>query len=724
MQSAMAHAVKEVARVEQVEVDLDDQSQVPLDDEATFRLIRTAHTLGCFQIESPGQRELIGKFGPERFEDLVIDISLFRPGPVKSDMITPFLEARHGWKDVQYLHPTLVPALEETAGVVVFHEQVLKIVAETTGVTLAQADEVRRAMGTPKGQEEVEAWWRPAARARGYAPADVDRIWEVLKSFASFGFCKAHAAAFALPTYHSAWLKTHHPAAFLAGVLTHDPGMYPKRLILDDARSLGIAVLGLDVNASTGEYRVEKVDPWEDEPPRLRGDSPDDLLGESSRDAPAHPDLPDGRAYGIRLSLSDVKGISEAEVARIVAGQPYFSLADFWNRARVSRPVIERLVLAGGFDSLYGMASSTGGLGRRGRVTRRDLLLHVSELDRWSRSVASSTRRVSPRRGRGRAGYAGGPAQERVSSVSTAGMAGLDGAGVDGAGVDGTGVDGAGLDVRGRAAAQSQAALPVTAAEQQPTQLALDLGDSPELTAGTGLPEMTGAERVRAELDILGLDASGHVVSFYEPMLRALGTTRSRDLLGARSRSTVWVAGVKVATQTPPVRSGRRVVFLTLDDSTGPVDATFFEDVQGPYAEVVFHSWMLLVRGVVRRTGARGISIRATGAWELSRLWDVWTTGGLDAVLAAIDTDEANALQQHERFEQAAQGEGDESAGRPGGRRVLVHASGFRQSPYADIKPAGGDVQGSRRLAVGGVVPEDLSPPRKLWHSSPGSSGH
>jgi error-prone DNA polymerase len=95
---------------------------------------------------------------------------------------------------------------------VVFHEQVLKIVAETTGVTLAQADEVRRALGSPQGQLDVEAWWRPAAAARGYEPAAVDRIWEVLKAFASFGFCKAHAAAFALPTYQSAWLKAHHPA--------------------------------------------------------------------------------------------------------------------------------------------------------------------------------------------------------------------------------------------------------------------------------------------------------------------------------------------------------------------------------------------------------------------------------------------------------------------------------------------------------------------------------
>lgn len=690
MQSAMAHAVQEVARVDGIEVDLDDQTQVPLDDEATFRLIRTSHTLGCFQIESPGQRELIGKFGPQRFEDLVIDISLFRPGPVKSDMITPFLEARHGWKDVSYLHPTLVEALQETEGVVVFHEQVLMIVAETTGVSLAQADEVRRALGTPRGQLEIEAWWRPAALARGYAPADVDRIWEVLKAFASFGFCKAHAAAFALPTYHSAWLKTHHAAAFLAGVLTHDPGMYPKRLILDDARSLGIAVLGLDVNASTGSYRIERLDDTTDDPTGDTTDDPTDDTREAGGPsfAPPHPDLPDASAYGIRLSLADVRGINDGEVARIVAGQPYAGLSDFWHRAHVSRPVAERLVLAGGFDALYGIGEAA--LGRRGRTTRRDLLLHVAELDRYGRALDRSARRAAPRRGGARSTPAEGALR--------------------------------GDEVRDRAAAQSQAALPVRSAEQQPTQLTLDLGDRPELTSGTGLPELTGPERVRAELDILGLDASAHVVEFYAPMLDALGVTRSRDLLRARSRSTVWACGVKVATQTPPIRSGRRVVFLTLDDSTGPVDATFFEDVQGPYAATVFHSWMLLVRGVVRRTGPRGISLRATGAWELTPLWEAWRTGGLEAVYAAMEASERAATEQAQALE-AAHAESVR-----GGRRVLVHASGFRQSPYADTKPPGEDVRGSHRLGQGSgpgaVVPDQFPPTRKLWHSSPGSSGH
>ncbi len=812
MQSAMALAVDEVARVDGLPVDLDDRAQVPLDDEATFAMIRTTRTLGCFQIESPGQRELIGKFGPERFEDLVIDISLFRPGPVKSDMIVPFLKARHGWAEPEYLHPTLIPALTETAGVVVFHEQVLRIVAETTGVSLAQADEVRRALGSPQGQLDVQAWWRPAALARGYSTADADRIWEVLRAFASFGFCKAHAAAFALPTYQSAWLKTHHPAAFLAGVLTHDPGMYPKRLILDDARSLGIEILGLDVNASKSWYAVERV--------------PGSALG-SERD----PDLPDGRGYGIRVSLTDVKGITEAEVTRIVAGQPFTDLADLAHRAQVSRPIMERLVLAGGLDSVYGISTATGagadrsfgdgGLGVRERVTRRDLLLHVAELDRRVRSGGSGqgkavrggrsrfTRRPATMSATGPGGEAAGAPVTDTRALAAAHPRRELAVLVQQPGVSaGPGTIRA-FDVAALAAAQSQAAAPVQVSDRH-TQMVLPLGDAPTLTRGSGLPELSGPERVRAELEILGLDASAHVVAHYEPMLEALGVTRSRDLLSVRNRSEVWVAGVKVATQTPPIRSGRRVVFLTLDDGTGPSDSTFFEDVQGPYAATVFHSWLLLVRGVVRRTGARGISLRATGAWELSGLWEAFAAGGrprlldalaaadaaahdraaaaaaayalpyavprgtgwaepaADAAAAAADgspvgdrDDTAYADRERAaRLDHAASLVGGRPASRAGGmgggagqptspvgapgaqRLVLVHASGFTQSPYADTRPPGEDVKSARHLA-GALGPADQvapdafdaldasgqggaagRPPRKLWHSSPGSSGH
>ncbi|MFL6004487.1 MAG: DNA polymerase III subunit alpha, partial [Nocardioides sp.] len=378
MQSAMAHALEQIELTDRVEIDLDDEEQVPFDDVATFEMISAARTLGVFQIESPGQRELVGKSGIESFEDIITDISLFRPGPVKSDMITPYLDAKQGWKTPSYLHEDLRPILEQTQGVVVFHEQVIEMIAVFTGVSNAEADEVRRALGDVEGMAESKLWFFPRALGRGYPLPLVEKMWAVLESFASFGFCKAHAAAFALPTYQSAWLKAHWPAHFLAGVLTHDPGMYPKRLILDDARQFGITVLGLDVNHSEKTYTVERV----------------------------------GDGYGIRLSLSEVKGISDAEVDRVVAARPFHSLTDLWHRARVSRPVLERLVLAGGFDSVYGIGSQQS-VRRRGKITRRDLLLQVAELDRHARAVDRAARG----RGLGRGPRVRSPAAVRAAEA-------------------------------------------------------------------------------------------------------------------------------------------------------------------------------------------------------------------------------------------------------------------------------------------------------------------
>ena len=218
---------------------------------------------------------------------------------------------------------------------------------------------------------------------------------------------------------------------------------------------------------------------------------------------------------------------------------------------------------------------------------------------------------------------------------------------------------------------------------------------------------------------MLGLDVSRHVIDFYEPFLAAHGRHPGPHLLQQRSHSEVLVCGVKVATQTPPIRSGRRVIFVTLDDATGPLDATFFEDAQVGYASTVFHSWLLVVRGVVRRTGPRGISIRATGCWELPALRDLWEEGGIAAVEAEIArppvgfvgvgvAEARGARRGGEPFHPAGH---DQAAGGPaagGMGRPHVHPTGFKQSPYSDIAPSGGDAR---------------SAPRRLWHSSPGSSG-
>ncbi len=744
MQSAMAHALDEVVRLGEEPVSLDD---LPLDDPDTFAMIRTTHTLGCFQIESPGQRELIGRFAPETFADLIIDISLFRPGPVKSDMVNPFLRARQGWSPVDLPHPDLGPVLDQTHGVVVFHEQVIGVIAVMSGCSLAEGDELRRSMGSPEGQAQVRAWFYPRVLARGYPLEVVDRVWEVLRSFASFGFCKAHAAAFALPTYQSAWLKAHHPAAFLAGVLTHDPGMYPKRLILDDARNLGITILGVDINRSGPVYRVEE---WPT--PSAR---------------PTLPGLPDGSHHGIRMPLAEVKGISAAEVAQIVAGQPYSSLSDFWHRAGVTAPVVENLVLIGGFDSVYGIDLASG-VRARGQTTRRDLLLEVADCDRLSR--VTRARRAGRARG-ARAGGVGSVAGPQAGSrsplgadLATASRVGAafragasframapptGGIATAGAALDEEevlrscdAVQPAGLsdpapppqawwDPARAAAAQSQAPAPALAG---PVQLAMDL-PSPGSGCASGLPEMTTGESVRTELGILGMDVSQHVLDFYAPMLADIGVVPARDLLAQRSRQEVWVAGVKVATQTPPIRSGRRVLFLTVDDSTGPVDATFFEDAQDPYAATVFGGWLLLVRGITRRTGPRGISLRATGCWDLGVVHGIWQAGGRAGAWEYVssfprieadgrptkvaDVQVAGDRETPRQPGQSVVGIGRHASGGMGQRRrVLVHASGFKQSPYADVKPAGDDPSGTPR------IPEQPTPaPGRLWHASQGSSG-
>ncbi|ETK31316.1 DNA polymerase III subunit alpha [Microbispora sp. ATCC PTA-5024] len=596
MQSALAYSLQEIERVDGRRIDLD---AVPHDDAETYDLIRVSRTLGCFQIESPGQRELVAKLEPRTMHDLIVDISLFRPGPVNSDMVTPYLETRHGFRAPQYPHESLREALRETNGVVVFHEQVLKVIDVMTECGLSEAERARRGLGTPEGREAVRAWFVPLAREKGFPEATVEQAWHVLDAFGGFGFCKAHAAAFALPTYQSAWLKRHHSAAFFAGVLTHEPGMYPNRVILDEARQCGVEILPLDVNRSGESWLVERTGPV---PPRRPGELRVDELG---------------RGYGLRVPFSAVKGISDAEVARMVAGRPYTSLSDFWERARPSRPVAERIVEVGGFDALHGLRPGEPRW-RPGELTRRDLVAQVGALERAS------------------------------ATGVTAGSA---------------------------------------------VQLPMEFTD--RVTPGE-LPEMTEAEAVEAELAILGMDVSRHVMAFHDDLLDAIGVTRARGLLTCRNGAEILVAGVKVATQTPAVRSGQRVIFATLDDSTGPVDLTFFESVQGHTAATVFGSWMLVARGVVRRTGGRAVSLRALHCWNLVDLDWLWRTQGIDAVRAALS-------------ETPAPGGGV-------GGRPIEYGNGFRVSPYSD----NGAPPAARE---GRFLGRPGEPQRRLWHASSGSSG-
>ncbi|MFE6847805.1 DNA polymerase III subunit alpha [Streptomyces sp. NPDC057686] len=571
MQSAMAHAVAEIRRGTGEELDLDDPAQVPPGDGATYELIRSAETLGCFQIESPGQRDLVGRLQPSTFHDLVVDISLFRPGPVAADMVRPFIEARHGRAPVRFPHEHLADALRETYGVVVFHEQIIEIVHVMTGCGRDEADRVRRGLSDPESQARIKVWFAAKAGERGYSAEVIGRTWEIVEAFGSYGFCKAHAVAFAVPTYQSAWLKAHHPAAFYAGLLTHDPGMYPKRLLLADARRRGVPVLPLDVNRSAVAHRIE-------------------LVSESG----APP------VWGLRLALADVHGISEAQARRIEDGQPYGSLRDFWDRAHPGRPVAGRLAQVGALDA-FG-------------ANRRDLLLHVAELHGAQRSAGA-----------------------RPGSV----------------------------------------------------QLPLGGGRS---TAPAGLPDLNEAERLSAELGVLGMDASRHLMEDHHAFLAELGAVPAARLREVEHGRTVLVAGAKAATQTPPIRSGKRVVFTTLDDGTGLVDLAFFDDSHEACAHTVFHSFLLLVRGVVQRRGPQSLSVVGSAAWDLAELVELRAAGGLEAVAA--------------RLAEPLPGGADTAGSADSGRRIHL-PTGYEMNPWADLQPAGD------RAATG----------RKLWHSSPGSAG-
>ena len=265
MQSAMAYALDEIERTRGERVDIDAISQ---DDKPTFEMISSGRTIGCFQIESPGQRELVTRLAPRGIGDLIVDISLFRPGPVNSDMITPYLDIKHHRRPPCYPHEDLADPLGETGGVVIFHEQVLRVIDAMTGCGLSEAERRRRQLSDESARADVRTWFCGAARARGYDHTIVARVWEVLEAFGAFGFCKAHAAAFAIPTYQSAWLKRHYPAAFYAGVLTHDPGMYPKRVITGDARLAGIPA------AAGGRERLRG---------RLAGGTPGEPAGRAAR---------------------------------------------------------------------------------------------------------------------------------------------------------------------------------------------------------------------------------------------------------------------------------------------------------------------------------------------------------------------------------------------------------------------------------------------------------
>lgn len=321
----MHHEAEQLVReCEGIDLDL---GQLPVDDPATYDLLCRADTIGAFQVESRAQIQFLPLHQPRTFLDLVAQISIIRPGPLQGHMVHPYLRRRAGEEPVTYPHPSLEPVLRDTAGVILYQEQVLETARALAGFSLGEGDELRRAMGSQRSRERMQALkerFIAGAQERGVSPATAAEVFSQLEGFAFYGFPRSHATAFARLAYEAVYLKVHHPVVFYAARLNAQPGgFYSPSVILGDARRHGVRILAPDLAASAYDCTIE------------RG--------------------ADG-GLGVRLGLRYVRGLADATGHALIVERerqgPYRDLPDLCRRGRgfLNREAITALVAAGACD--------------------------------------------------------------------------------------------------------------------------------------------------------------------------------------------------------------------------------------------------------------------------------------------------------------------------------------------------------------------------------------
>jgi error-prone DNA polymerase len=300
---------------------------IPSKDAATFDMICASDTVGVFQIESRAQMAMLPRLRPRNFYDLVIEISIVRPGPITGGMVHPYLRRRQGKEPVEYPHPTLKPVLEKTLGVPLFQEQVMRLAVVAADYTPGEADQLRR---------DMAAWHRTGRmerhrerlitrmRAKGIAPEFAERVFEQIRGFGEYGFPESHAASFALIAYATAWLKCHYPAEFACALLNAQPmGFYAPATIVEDAKRHGVVALPIDLQRSNWHCAMEC-------------------------------DAQSVGGFAVRMGLRYVKGLGDGDweiISRARGAAPFASLEDFVRRARLNEDVLGILAEAGAFDS-------------------------------------------------------------------------------------------------------------------------------------------------------------------------------------------------------------------------------------------------------------------------------------------------------------------------------------------------------------------------------------
>jgi len=470
-----------------------DLAHAPMDDAATYELLRTGHTTAVFQLESRGMKDLIRRLKPDRFEDVVALVALFRPGPLQSGMVDDFISRKLGTNGtaIDYLHPTLKPVLEPTYGVILYQEQVMQIAQVLSGYTLGGADLLRRAMGKKKAEEMAKQRnvFVDGAVAHGVDAGKAGWIFDLIEKFAGYGFNKSHSAAYAVLTYQTGWLKTHYPAAFMAAVMSADIADTDKvASLLYECERMKLLVLPPDINTSVYDFMV---------------------AGERQ----------------IRYGLGAVRGVGQGAVEMLVEERgrngPYTGLAELCRRidlTRVNRRVLEALIKAGAMDSLG--------------ANRATLM---ASLDKAVQGGEQTTR---------------------------ASAAGQD-------------------DLFGGSAPAAAAAEP-------------------------SLPEWPDRVRLAGERETLGRFLTGHPISSFESELQRLVSARLGDLANEPPPSggdaPRWSGGrqVTIAGLVDELRKRNGRTSFVLDDRTGRIEVTLFEEQAQQYREVLVKDALLLVEGNLR----------------------------------------------------------------------------------------------------------------------------
>ena len=348
--TAITDALDLIARDVGARPDLD---ALPEEIAEVWRAVGAADTIGVFQIESRAQQQSLPRTKPVKMDDLVAQVAIIRPGPIQGNAVHPYLRRRAGFERVTYPHQSLAPILDETLGVILYQEQVMRIAIEVAGFTPGASDVFRRAMGSARSEREMELlrtrFVDGAISTVGMRAADATELFERVAAFASFGFAKSHAAAFARTAFESVWLRLHYPAHYLAGLIRAQPmGFYPVEALIHDARRHGVTVQPVCINRSAARTSTE--------PTQTRGAiSSDPFIVVPSAEERAAAGSGDALSYAVRLGLNLVRGVGTRTAERIVAertrGGDFRSLDDLARRTQLPLSALERLIRAGALDA-------------------------------------------------------------------------------------------------------------------------------------------------------------------------------------------------------------------------------------------------------------------------------------------------------------------------------------------------------------------------------------